>query len=194
MGELQKKRLTRHQEQRKARTAEALEERLKGRTYQEIGDVLGVTGETARLWVKAALKEAGAQTLDLANELRELEHQRFQRLLTKAETSMEAIDQALETHVTLWSAVAHRAMEKGELPPPYEPDPNLLRERRQLMETILKISDRIRDLYGLDAPLEVNVNTHATPTFGDATRGGDLKEKFIKMQEQLRQSQKGAKS
>ena len=190
MGELQRRQVNRNKEQKRARTHEALDLRLKGKTYKEIGEGLGVATETARLWVKAALEEAARHTMDLALELRELEHQRLTRVFSKLEQQLETLDLSLEIEAEAYMRNAEQAAHEGKLLI-YQPNPMMLKERRMTLEALVKVSESLRKLYGLDAPIEVKVTSDRAPSFGDEVKGATLKERFNALHARIRESQKG---
>lgn len=107
------------------RRLKCMELRKKGNTYQQIADELGVSRKTAWKHVTQALKELAEETKETAEELRTIEHQRLEL-----------------QYQTAWEAYAV-AKDQG--------DPQAM---ARLLETIRKIGESIRKLYGLDAPEE----------------------------------------
>lgn len=112
------------------RIKRAIDGRLAGKTYDEIGASLGVTKQAAWSTVQKAL----AETLrEPADRLREVEVARLDRLT-----------------VALWPmALGEPATEGGAAPSPLDQARAVLR--------LVQISDRRAKLLGLDAPVEIKV-------------------------------------
>lgn len=75
--------------QRQDKINRAYELRLKGRTYREIGEALGVSHVTARKWVTEHLESV---TLPLVDEVRKQEVDRLTRYLDKLDERVEEGD------------------------------------------------------------------------------------------------------
>lgn len=71
------------------RKRDALELRLRGHSYMDIGEQLGITLEGARQCVKKALAEVREQAAESAIEVREQEAARLDRMLLRLETLLE---------------------------------------------------------------------------------------------------------
>lgn len=76
-------------EQKQAKRIRAYELRLQGKTWRDIGSVLGVGHETARRWVKDHLD---ATELPLVDEVRKTEVDRLLRMLDALEDDARAAD------------------------------------------------------------------------------------------------------
>jgi len=72
-----------------ARKRDALELRLRGHNYVEIGEALGVSSEGARYAVKKAMAEIRTEAAETAIEVREQEAARLDRMLLRLETLLE---------------------------------------------------------------------------------------------------------
>lgn len=75
--------------QRQDKINRAYELRLKGRTYREIGEALGVSHVTARKWVTEHLESV---TLPLVDEVRKQEVDRLTRYLDRLDERVEEGD------------------------------------------------------------------------------------------------------
>ena len=75
--------------QRQERINRAYELRLKGRTYREIGEALGVSHVSARKWVTEHLESV---TLPLVDEVRKQEVDRLTRYLDRLDERVEEGD------------------------------------------------------------------------------------------------------
>ena len=71
------------------RKRDALELRLRGHSYMDIGEQLGITLEGARQCVKKALAEVREQAAETAIEVREQEAARLDRMLLRLEGLLE---------------------------------------------------------------------------------------------------------
>jgi DNA-binding CsgD family transcriptional regulator len=72
-----------------ARKRDALELRLRGHNYVEIGEALGVSSEGARYAVKKAMAEIRTEAAETAIEVREQEAARLDRMLLRLEGLLE---------------------------------------------------------------------------------------------------------
>jgi hypothetical protein len=77
-----------------ARARDALALRLRGHTYADIGDQLGVTLEGARQAVQRGMAEIRTQTAETAVEVREQEAARLDRMLVRLERMADQADDA----------------------------------------------------------------------------------------------------
>lgn len=75
--------------QRADKINRAYELRLKGRTYREIGEALGVSHVTAQKWIKSHLENV---TLPLVDEVRKQEVDRLTRYLDRLDDRVEEGD------------------------------------------------------------------------------------------------------
>jgi hypothetical protein len=83
------------------RSREALDLRLVGKTYDQIGEALGVSKQQAHRLVKAELDELAALTRGAAEELRQRELETLDRLLATAmpcaeQGDMQAADRVIK--------------------------------------------------------------------------------------------------
>jgi hypothetical protein len=84
----------------KERELQALEMRKRGMSYQAIGDALGITMQGASLCVKRALERLRVETDEKAEDVRDLELERLDKLMHIAQTAADqgelgAIDRIL---------------------------------------------------------------------------------------------------
>lgn len=123
-----------------------LEQRMTGKTYREIAEWLerehGVerASGTIRDWIYESLQQYAQHRQDKTEELVELQRQRLIRQIRTLEKSLERIDRELQ--------------EKE----PGDAEPSMLRERRQTVGEMRKHNESLRDLHGLDAPEQREVN------------------------------------
>lgn len=75
-----------------SRSREAVDLRICGRTYDQIGDALGISKQQAHRIVKAELEELALLTRGAAEELRQRELETLDRLLATAMASAEEGD------------------------------------------------------------------------------------------------------
>ena len=78
--------LDRNDEQKQVMRIQALELRLQGHSWREVGAEVGIGHETARRWVKELLS---AEEMPLRDEVRQTELARMYRWLTKLEAQIE---------------------------------------------------------------------------------------------------------
>jgi len=134
---------------RAARTAQALELRTKGHTYQQIGDHLGVNRATACRDVAAAMTDLRAHTRELAEDYRTQVARELMANYAEAQEAWEKYSEALEVSYS----------KEGE---PLEGGPIahqgvvFLRESRQTLEAL-------RKLFGLDAVVRTQVEQVTQP-------------------------------
>lgn len=105
------------------RRDEALDHRIQGKTYAQIGALMGISAQTAHKHVTKALDTLAKSTNEKAEQLRTIEHQRLEDMY---DTCVQSIAKA-----------------KGS---------KRLVVRQKWVEQARKISESIRKLYGLDAP------------------------------------------
>lgn len=132
-----------------ARRQRVLDLRCDGLTLREIAAEVGVSHETVREDIAAALSELHAEQVQQAERLQTIELRRLDRIerkLHQALVQQRAVVVAVEpiTH-------PETGMQTGE------------RERKEMRETVdlavvgrlLEVSDRRRKLLGIDAPVKV---------------------------------------
>lgn len=104
------------------RREQAVNYRIGGKTYQAIGDLLGITRQAAHSLVVGALRELAEKTAEASDELRRLEFERLDFMRN-----------------AIWSQVI-----AGDL---------------GAIDRALRISARMAELFGLDAPKELDVTS-----------------------------------
>lgn len=101
------------------RAREALDLRIQGHTYDQIGDALGVSKQQAHRLVKAELDELAVLTHGAAEELRQRELETLDRLLSKAmpladQGDMHAVDRVIRISARRASLLGLDAPERHE--------------------------------------------------------------------------------
>lgn len=123
-----------------------LERRMAGDTYKEIAEWLeeehGVerVPGTIRDWIYDCLQRYAQARQDKTEELVELNRQRLIRQIRVLESNLERIDKEL------------KEADVGTA------EPSMLRERRQTVAEMRKLNESLRELHGLDAPEQREVN------------------------------------
>jgi predicted transcriptional regulator len=80
------------------RAGEALRLRCKGKTYNQIAKVLGVSSGSVYNYISTALRELREQTAETAEELRELELSKYDAWQQAAEQVLEQGDETAQLH------------------------------------------------------------------------------------------------
>lgn len=111
------------------RTAQAVQMRLRGKSYSEIGAVLGITKQAAHQLVTAAFEEMRTQTAEDTEQLRQIELARLEELHDR----FMPLTQAAE-------------------------DPVLIDAAKKAADIVLKAAERRAKLLGLDAPTKSEVS------------------------------------
>lgn len=147
------------------RANRALELRMQGRTYTQIGEALQCSRSVAHDYVQRALATDNARIREQRDEYRELHLQRIERLITGH-----------------WLAATRG--EEREVPDldPFgvcrlAPDGSKLTKKVRVVDgaatdRVLRLLDREARLLGLDAPVRVAVSTDARTSLSDLI--GDL--------------------
>lgn len=117
------------------RRAQALALRRSGLGYRPIGEILGVSRQTAHNDVTKALEELAKEVADGAEQLRALEGSRLETALHKVMT---------------------------ELNRPPDPERGAVFNPKAI-ELLIKVSESYRKLYGLDAPQRVDATLTMKP-------------------------------
>jgi hypothetical protein len=138
------------QEALEVRAARALELRLSGANYSQIGKALGCDKSTAWDAVQRALRVDRERTQELRDEYRNLQLNRIERMVS-----------------AYWMPAVRGRMEKVAVTDP-ETGTTVYEERRVLDhvagDKLIKLFDRQARLLGLDAPIKIAVSDDTKAT------------------------------
>jgi len=135
-----------------ARQQRALELRIAGMTYSQIGDAIGVGRATAYKYYREALGELLKENVEKMEELRQLELARLDHLQREAETVLR------KSHVYV--------SQGGKIV--YDGDVKLVDDgpTMQAIATVLRIMERRSKLLGLDQPTKIEQSGSVEVTTG----------------------------
>jgi len=127
------------------RARRALDMRVTGMTFSQIGEALGVDRTTAFRYVNNALEECAKENVDKAGELRALELQR----LDKLQRATERILATNHVYVSQGGKIVYDGDVKLT-----DDDPTM-----KAVGTLLRIMERRAKLLGLDAPQKLETKS-----------------------------------
>lgn len=117
----------------------ALQMRLDGYSYAQIGDAIGKHKDTVKEWVKGTLRERAEAREELGDLIIQYAVDGIHRVKQNVLTLIDQIDRMIK-----------RKQDNGEDIPA-----SLIREKRQALSDLLRVNKEFRQLLGLDAPEQV---------------------------------------